>query len=204
VPEGDFMTFTLPRLPYSKDALLPYMSVETLEYHHGKHHAGYVKKLNELVQDTPLVNESLEDIIKDPNTITFENGLDIQRNACQTWNHNFFWQCLAPAGQTKVTAKLSQAFEKHWGGVEKFKKDFSEKAEKIFGTGWCWLVQNAGGGLEILQLEDEENPLPEGKKPLLVLDVWEHAYYIDYRNDRKKFIDNFWHIANWDFVARNL
>ena len=185
------MTFKLPELPYALDALAPVVSKETLEYHHGKHHLRYVDNLNKLVQGTEHANKSLEDIIK-----TTKTG-PIFNNAAQIWNHTFFFNCLTPKG-TKPSGKVKAAIEQQWGSFDKFKAEFSEAATGLFGSGWVWLSKLSNGTLAIEKAKDAENPLVHGHKPLLTLDVWEHAYYIDYRNDRARFINSVWDILNWD------
>ena len=189
------MTFKLPELPYALDALAPVVSKETLEYHHGKHHLRYVDNLNKLVQGTEHANKSLEDIIK-----TTKTG-PIFNNAAQIWNHTFFFNCLTPKG-TKPSGKVKAAIEQQWGSFDKFKAEFSEAATGLFGSGWVWLSKLSNGTLAIEKAKDAENPLVHGHKPLLTLDVWEHAYYIDYRNDRARFINSVWDILNWDFVEK--
>ena len=189
------MTFTLPELPYAKDALSPVMSKETLEYHYGKHHLRYVDNLNKLIQGTEHASKSLEDIIK-----TTKTG-PIFNNAAQIWNHTFFWNCLTPKG-SKPTGKVKEAIEKQWGSYDKFKAEFSEAAIGLFGSGWVWLSKLSNGSLAIEKAKDAENPMVHGHKPLLTFDVWEHAYYIDYRNDRARFINSLWDIVNWDFVDK--
>ena len=189
------MTFKLPELPYALDALAPIMSRETLEYHYGKHHQRYVDNLNKLVAGTDLEHKSLEDIIK-----ASKSGGTFN-NAAQVWNHTFFFRSLTPHG-TKISGKAKDSIEKQWGSFDKFKAEFSEAAVGLFGSGWVWLTQLANGTLAIEKTKDAETPLTSGHKPLLTLDVWEHAYYIDYRNDRARFINSWWDIVNWDFVNK--
>ncbi len=191
------MPFQLPDLPFSKDSLKPYMSEETLEYHHGKHHQAYVNNLNNLIAGTEFENMSLEDIILKATGSIFNN-------AAQTWNHSFFWNCLSPNGGSFPKGILLEEIEKNFGSFEEFKEQFSKAAISLFGSGWTWLVKKAEGKLEIIQTSNAGNPLTNGFKPLLTIDVWEHAYYIDYRNARQKFVDAFWEIVNWDFVLHNL
>lgn len=191
------MSFTLPELPYSKDALEPHMSRETLEYHYGKHHKKYVDTTNELIAGTEFENASLEEIIKKSSGKLFNN-------AAQVWNHNFFWSCLSPHSQDLPGKKLSDALTKDFGGVDNFTKKFSEMAAGNFGSGWTWLVRNADGHLEVVNTSNAGNPLTQGKTPLLTVDVWEHAYYVDYRNARPTYLEHFWLIVNWPFVERNL
>lgn len=190
------MAFTLPELPYSKDALLPHISVETIEYHYGKHHNAYVVKLNELIKGTAFENKSLEEIIK-----SSEGG--IFNNAAQVWNHTFYWNCLKPKGGGEPTGKLADEIKKTWGSFQTFKEKFTEKAITTFGSGWAWLVLNKEGKLEITSTSNAGCPLTSGQKALLTCDVWEHAYYVDYRNLRPKYVEAFWNLVNWDFVAKN-
>lgn len=191
------MTFQLPALPYAKDALAPYMSQETLEYHHGKHHAAYVNKLNAAVEGSSWVGSSLEDIIRASSGALFNN-------AAQAWNHTFFWNCLSPRGGGQPRGDLANAIARSFGSYADFKTKFSEACAGQFGSGWGWLVKH-DSGLEIMTTSNADTPLKHDKTALLTIDVWEHAYYIDYRNDRPKFIaailDN---LVNWDFVAGNL
>lgn len=191
------MTFQLPELPYAKDALAPYMSRETLEYHHGKHHAAYVNKLNAAIEGTPWVGRSLEDIIRGSDGGLFNN-------AAQAWNHTFFWNCLSPNGGGQPRGDLANAVARSFGSYADFRTRFSEACAGQFGSGWGWLVKH-GDALEIMTTSNADTPLKHDKTALLTIDVWEHAYYIDYRNDRAKFIatilDN---LVNWDFVAGNL
>lgn len=191
------MAFELPALPYAKDALAPHMSQETLEYHYGKHHQTYVTKLNELIAGTEYEGKSLEEIIK-----SSQQG-PVFNNAAQVWNHTFFWNCLSPNGGGEPTGAIAEAINKAFGSFEAFKQKFNDSAVGNFGSGWTWLVKNADGSVEIVNTSNAGNPLRDGKQPLLTLDVWEHAYYIDYRNARAKFIENFWNVVNWDFVAKN-
>ena len=191
------MAFTLPTLPYSKDALAPHMSAETMEYHHGKHHAAYVNKLNELVAGKPEENKSLEDIIKSSEGPLFNN-------AAQHWNHTFFWSCLRPGGGGAPTGDLAAAITRDFGSFDKFKEAFTQAAITQFGSGWAWLVES-NGKLEVTKTGNADLPLKHGQKALITLDVWEHAYYIDHRNARPKFIETwFASLANWDFATENL
>ncbi len=190
------MAFELPDLPYSLNALEPYISKETLEYHHGKHHRAYVNKLNELVPNTEFAKMKLEEIIvKAPAGPIFNN-------AAQVWNHTFYWHCMKPKGGGKPSGKLAEAIDKHFGSYDKLQQQLTEAGLTQFGSGWAWLVKN-GDKLEVVKTGNAGNPLTEKKKPLLTCDVWEHAYYIDTRNDRGKYINNFWQVVNWDFVAKN-
>jgi len=187
----------LPELPYAKNALEPHISAETLEYHYGKHHATYVDKLNGLVPGTEFENSSLEEIIKKAKGGIFNNG-------AQIWNHTFYWNCMSPDGGGNPSGELGKAIEGAFGDYSTFKNQFSESAATNFGSGWTWLVKNPDGKLEIINTGNAGNPLTDGKQPLLTCDVWEHAYYIDYRNARPKYIEAFWNLVNWDFVVQNL
>ncbi len=188
--------FQLPELPYAKDALVPHMSPETFEFHYGKHHKAYVDKLNELVKGTPHESKSLEEIIRSSEGPVFNN-------AAQIWSHTFFWNCLSPKGGGEPTGKLKAEIDKAFGSYDKFKEQFSTKATTLFGSGWAWLVKKPDGSLAIEQTSNAATPLTGSSKALLTLDVWEHAYYIDYRNARPKFVEAFWKIVNWDFATRN-
>ena len=196
------MTFTLPPLPYALEALEPHVSARTMSFHHGKHHAAYVAKLNELVAGTRMAERSLDEIVRD--TANDESKREIFNNAAQSWNHAFFWKCMKPGGGGAPSGDLRKAAEASFGSVEKLKKAFAEAAAKQFGTGWAWLVHE-GGKLKVEAREDAETPVAEGRKPLLTLDVWEHAYYLDYQNRRPDFIAAFLdHLVDWDFAAQNL
>ncbi len=190
------MAFTLPELPYARDALEPHMSKETLDFHYGKHHQTYVDKANGLVSGTENENKSLEELIRTASGPLFNN-------VAQIWNHSFFWNCLAPNASgpnATVSAALTEAF----GSVDAFKEKFTASAVNNFGSGWTWLVRTADGKLDIVNTSNAGNPMTDGHTPLLTVDVWEHAYYIDYRNARPKFLEAFWALCNWDFVAQNL
>jgi Fe-Mn family superoxide dismutase len=191
------MEHKLPELPYAKDALAPNISAETIEYHYGKHHQAYVDNLNKLVPGTEFENKTLEDIIKKATGGVFNN-------AAQVWNHTFYWNCLSPKGGGAPVGELAAAIDKAFGSFEKFKEQFANAGMTKFGSGWAWLVKNPDGSLAIESTSNADNPMKEGKKPLLTCDVWEHAYYIDYRNARAKYIEAFWNIVNWDFAATNL
>lgn len=191
------MAFTLPELPYSNDALAPHISPETIEYHYGKHHQAYVTKLNGLIEGTEFANASLEEIIK-------KSSGGLFNNAAQVWNHTFYWNSLKPNGGGEPTGALLEAINKNFGSFADFKTKFTETAATTFGSGWAWLVKNQDGSLEILSTPNAGCPLTEGKTPLLTCDVWEHAYYVDYRNARPKYIEAFWNLVNWDHVAKQL
>jgi Fe-Mn family superoxide dismutase len=190
------MALTLPELPYARDALAPHMSAETLDFHYGKHHKAYVDNGNKLIAGTEFENMAIEDIIK-------KSSGKIFNNAAQVWNHTFFWNCLTPT-QTPPGKKLTDALVKQFGGLDDFKKQFTETAMNTFGSGWAWLVQNADGSLAIVSTSNAGNPMTSGQKPLLTADVWEHAYYVDYRNARATFLEHFWALVNWQFVEKNL
>ncbi|WP_020396386.1 superoxide dismutase [Thiolinea disciformis] len=191
------MAFTLPALPYAQDALAPHISAETFEYHYGKHHAAYVNNLNNLIPGTEFENRSLEEIIK-----TSSGG--IYNNSAQVWNHTFFWNCMKPQGGAAPTGALAEAINKKWGSYEDFKKAFQTSAVGNFGSGWTWLVKKADGSVDIVNMGAAGTPLTTGDKALLCIDVWEHAYYIDYRNLRPKFVETFLNqLVNWDFAAQN-
>jgi Fe-Mn family superoxide dismutase len=191
------MAHTLPDLPYAMDALEPHISRETLEYHYGKHHNTYVEKLNGLIKDTEWANASLEEIVRGSSGGVFNN-------AAQVWNHTFYWHCLSPNGGGAPGGELAKAIDASFGSFDKFKEQFSDKAVTLFGSGWAWLVKKPDGSLAIVQTGNAETPLTGDSKPLMTCDVWEHAYYIDYRNARPKYLEAFWQLVNWDFVASNL
>jgi len=191
------MTFQLPELPYPLNGLEPHISQETLEYHWGKHHRAYVNKLNELAPNTEFANMSLEDIIRKAPAGPIFN------NAAQVWNHTFYWHGMKPKGGGKPSGKLAEAIDKAFGSLEKFQQQLTEAGLTQFGSGWAWLVKTSDGKLEVVKTSNAGNPLTDKKSPLLTCDVWEHAYYIDTRNDRGKYINNFWQVVNWDFVAKN-
>jgi Fe-Mn family superoxide dismutase len=191
------MTFELPKLPYALNALAPHISEETLQYHYGKHHQAYVTKLNTLVKDTPFADMSLEQII-------MQSSGGIFNNAAQIWNHTFYWHCLSPQGGGEPTGAVADAINKTFGSFATFKEKFSEAALNQFGSGWAWLSKNSDGSIEIHSTANAGTPMTEGKKALLTCDVWEHAYYIDTRNDRAKYVQHFWNLVNWQFVADNL
>jgi Fe-Mn family superoxide dismutase len=192
------MAFTLPPLPYAKDALAPHISAETLEFHHGKHHAAYVKKLNELVEGTKFADMELEKIIK-----TAGPG-PVFNNAAQHWNHSFYWNCMKPKGGGEPSGQLADSIRKAFGGFKEFKEKFSEAAVTQFGSGWAWLVKGSDGSLAIEKTPNADTPIMHDKPTLLTCDVWEHAYYIDYRNARPTYVEAFWNVVNWDFVASNM
>ncbi|MES2636468.1 MAG: Fe-Mn family superoxide dismutase [Pseudomonadota bacterium] len=191
------MEHTLPALPYAKNALAPYISEETLEFHYGKHHQAYVTNLNNLIKGTEFENSSLEEIIK-------KSSGGIYNNSAQVWNHTFFWNSMKPKGGDAPTGALADAINKKWGSFDEFKKAFQASAVGNFGSGWTWLVKKADGSVDIVNMGAAGTPLTTGDKALLTIDVWEHAYYIDYRNARPKFVEAFLaSLANWDFAEKN-
>lgn len=188
--------FELPKLPFAMDALEPYISKETLEYHYGKHHKAYVYNLNKLIPGTPFENQSLEQIIMNASGPIFNN-------AAQVWNHTFYWHCLTGNASGEPTGALADAIKKAFGSFDEFKKIFTESGTKLFGSGWTWLAKNNQGELEIINESNAGLPMKSNKKAIFTCDVWEHAYYIDYRNARPKYLENYWQIVNWDFVSEN-
>ncbi|MGA2410412.1 MAG: superoxide dismutase [Candidatus Binataceae bacterium] len=192
------MAFELPSLPYALDALAPHISKETLEFHYGKHHQTYVTNLNNLVKGTKFETASLEEIIKGAGPGGLFN------NAAQHFNHSFYWTSLSPTGGGQPSGALADAIKKAFGDFEAFKTKFTQTAVTHFGSGWAWLVKNGDGSVEVIGTHDADTPIAHDKKPLLTCDVWEHAYYIDYRNARPKYLEAFWNIVNWDFAAANL
>ena len=191
------MEHKLPALPFAQNALAPQISAETLEYHYGKHHKAYVDNLNRLIAGTEFADMPLEEIVR-------KSSGSIFNNAAQVWNHTFYWNCLSPKGGGQPTGELASAINKQFGSFAQFKEKFTGAAVSLFGSGWVWLVKNAGGGLSIEAMSNAGNPLREGEKALLTCDVWEHAYYIDYRNARAKYVEAFWNLVNWGFAAGNL
>ena len=190
------MAFELPALPYPKNRLLPHISEETLEYHHGKHHQTYVTNLNNLVPGTEFEGLTLEEIMMKSSGAIFNN-------AAQVWNHTFYWNSLAPSAGGAPTGALADAINASFGSFEKFKEEFTKCAVTTFGSGWAWLVKNADGSLALVSTSNAACPLTSGQKPLLTCDVWEHAYYIDYRNARPAYLEAFWALVNWEFAAAN-
>ncbi|MCB1583577.1 MAG: Fe-Mn family superoxide dismutase [Marinicella sp.] len=191
------MSFELPTLPYAENALEPHISAETLQYHYGKHHAAYVNNLNNMVKGTELEGKTLEEIV-----MNSDGG--IFNNAAQIWNHTFYFNGFSPDGGGEPTGELADKINTAFGSFEAFVEKFNQTAMTTFGSGWAWLVQNKDGDLEIVNSFNAGNPMTEGYHPLLTCDVWEHAYYVDTRNDRGAYLKNFWNIVNWDFVANNL
>ncbi|WP_193166002.1 superoxide dismutase [Microbulbifer hainanensis] len=191
------MAHVLPELPYAMDALQPHISEETLQYHYGKHHKTYVDKLNGLLEGTPDADKSLEEVIKSSSGGVFNN-------AAQIWNHTFYWNCLSPNGGGEATGAVAEAINAAFGSFDKFKEEFTNSAVNNFGSGWTWLVKKGDGSVAIVNTSNAGTPLTEADQtPLLTCDIWEHAYYIDYRNARPKYMEAFWALVNWDFVNQN-
>ena len=191
------MTHELPALPYYKNALAPHISAETIDFHYGKHHQTYVTNLNNLIPGTEFESMSLEDII-------MKSSGGVFNNAAQVWNHTFYWNCLSPSGGGAPTGAAADAINAAFGSFDAFKEAFTKSAVTNFGSGWTWLVKNDDGSVEIFNTSNAATPMTSGKKALLTVDVWEHAYYIDYRNARPKYMEAFWSLVNWDFVNANL
>jgi Fe-Mn family superoxide dismutase len=191
------MAIELPALPYARDALAPHISAETIDYHYGKHHQTYVTNLNNLIKGTEFENLDLLAIIKKSQGGMFNN-------AAQIWNHTFYWNSLSPKGGGEPSGKLADAIKKTFGSFTQFKDDFSKTAVGTFGSGWAWLVQRADGGLGLVSTSNAATPITGSDRPLLTCDVWEHAYYIDYRNARPKYVEAFWNLANWEFAASQM
>lgn len=190
------MAINFPDLPYAKDALEPHLSKETIEYHYGKHHRTYFDNLSKLIDGTEFADKSLEEIIKSSKGGMFNN-------AAQIWNHTFYWNCLKPQGGGEPTGPLAEAINKSFGSFAEFKEKFTQTAVTTFGSGWAWLVKNADGQLECVSTSNADCPMTKNQTALLTCDVWEHAYYIDYRNARPKYLEHFWQLINWDFVSKN-
>lgn len=191
------MAIELPALPYDRTALEPHISAETLDYHHGKHHKAYVDNLNRLTEGTAFDGMALEEIVRQAQGAMFDN-------AAQAWNHGFYWRCLKPNGGGAPDGELADRINAGFGDFARFKDEFGRLAVSNFGSGWTWLVQRADGSLGIVSTPNAVTPLTGSDTPLLVVDVWEHAYYIDYRNARAKYVESFWNLVDWDFVASNL
>ncbi len=190
------MAHTLPPLPYAMDALAPIISKETLEFHYGKHHQTYVTNLNNLIPGTEFESASLEEIVK-------KSSGGVFNNAAQIWNHTFYWNSMAPNAGGEPTGKLADAINAKWGSVAAFKEAFNKSAAGNFGSGWTWLVKKPDGSLDIVNTSNAATPLTTADVPLLTCDVWEHAYYIDFRNARPKYLESFWNLVNWSFAAKN-
>jgi Fe-Mn family superoxide dismutase len=191
------MSIDLPALPYAQNALEPHISAETLEYHYGKHHKAYVDNLNKMIAGTEFADMALEDIIRKAQGGMFNN-------AAQVWNHTFYWNCLSPKGGGEPSGKLGEAITKAFGSFASFKEEFTKTAIGTFGSGWGWLVQRADGTVALVSTSNAATPITGSDKPLLTCDVWEHAYYIDYRNARPKYVEAFWNLVNWDFVSKQM
>jgi Fe-Mn family superoxide dismutase len=189
------MAFELPKLPYKPDALIPFISAETIEFHYGKHHQAYVNNLNGLVPGTEYENSDLESIIKKAEGPVFNN-------AAQVWNHTFYFEAFSKTGKKLPSGPLADEINRSFGSFEAFRDLFTKSATTLFGSGWAWLVKKDDGTLQILQESNAGNPLKKGLKPLLTCDVWEHAYYIDYRNRRPDYIKSFWEIIDWDIISK--
>jgi Fe-Mn family superoxide dismutase len=190
------MEHTLPQLPYALDALSPFISKETLEFHYGKHHQTYVTNLNNLIKGTEFENASLEEIVK-------KSAGGVFNNAAQVWNHTFYWNSMKPNGGGTPTGALADAINAKWGSFDKFKEEFTKCAVGTFGSGWAWLVKKADGTLDLVSTSNAATPVTTDVTPLMTCDVWEHAYYIDTRNARPKYVENFWNVVNWDFASKN-
>ena len=191
------MAIELPALPYARNALAPHISAETIDYHYGKHHQAYVTNLNNLIKGTEFENLDLATIVKKSQAGMFNN-------AAQIWNHTFYWNSLSPKGGGEPSGKLADAIKKAFGGFAQFKEEFGKLAVGTFGSGWAWLVQRADGGLALVSTSNAATPITGSDRPLLTCDVWEHAYYIDYRNARAQYVEAFWNLANWDFAASQM
>jgi superoxide dismutase, Fe-Mn family len=190
------MEHKLPDLPYAMDALQPHISKETLEFHYGKHHQTYVTNLNNLIKGTEFENMALEEIVK-------KSSAGMFNNSAQVWNHTFYWYCLKPNGGGQPSGALADAINKKFGSFDEFKKQFTQTCITTFGSGWGWLVKNTDGSIELMSTSNAQSPITSGKTALLTCDVWEHAYYVDYRNRRPDYVAAFWNLVNWDFVAKN-
>lgn len=190
------MAFQLPELPYAIGALQPFLSEEQMQYHFGKHHAAYFNKLNALVDGKPGADLPLRDLV-------IESSGPVFNNAAQAWNHTLFWNCMSPSGGGEPGDEVLESLKRDFGSFGDFRKAFSDAAASLFGSGWTWLAQDKQGKLEIMPLSNADTPLKHGKDPVLTLDVWEHAYYVDYRNERPRFIEGFWGVINWEFVSRS-
>jgi len=189
------MVHELPALPYAKNALAPHISEETLEYHYGKHHQTYVTNLNNLIKGTEFEEMSLQDIIK-------KSSGGLFNNAAQVWNHTFYWHCLSPNGGGEPSGELADAIVKKFGSFAAFKEEFTKCAVTTFGSGWAWLVKNADGSLDLVSTSNAGTPMTSGQQAVLTCDVWEHAYYVDYRNARPKYVEAFWNLVNWEFASQ--
>ena len=189
------MNYELPKLPFKLNALEPYISKKTLEFHYGKHHQAYVNNLNKLTQGTKFENKTLEDIIKEA-----EGG--IYNNGAQVWNHTFYFECFSSEGGGEPTGELMEAIIKSFGSFSEFKEKFTNAVATLFGSGWAWLIKDNNGKLDVIQESNAGNPIRNGLKPILTCDVWEHAYYLDYQNKRPDYIKAFWNLINWDIIGK--
>jgi len=189
------MAFQQPELPYALDALAPFLSEEQMDFHYNKHHAGYFTKLNGLVEGTPQADMSLRDLV-----VESEGG--VFNNAAQAWNHSFFWKCMTPKGGGDPEGELAEAIQRDFGSFAEFREQFSNAAVTLFGSGWAWLAKDKDGKLNIMQGSNADTPLNHQMEPILTVDVWEHAYYIDYRNLRAKFVEGFWNVVDWSAAAK--
>ncbi len=198
------MPYSLPKLPYDNDALAPVISAETIDFHYGKHHQTYVTNLNGLLEGTGLHDMELSELITSGlERLQKEKRTPVFNNAAQVWNHTFYWNCMKKGGGGAPTGKLAEAITRAFGSFDKFRELFTKAAVGHFGSGWAWLAKDAGGNLEVFSTANAATPLAEKKTPLLTCDVWEHAYYIDYRNARAKYVEAWWNLVNWDFVSKN-
>ena len=196
------MTFELPKLPYAEDALEPYIDAQTMNIHHTKHHQAYVTNLNAAIEKPPeLANKSLEDLLSDLNAVPEDIRTAVRNHGGGTWNHNLFWEIMAPKMGGSPSGELTKALESAFGSFDAFKEEFTKAATTRFGSGWAWLVRK-GEGLAVVSTANQDTPLSEGMTPILGLDVWEHAYYLKYQNRRPEYITNWWNVVNWDEVAR--
>jgi len=187
--------FTLPELPFSKNSMPNFCSANTFDFHHGKHHAGYVSKLNDAINGTELADKTLEEVIQASHQA---GNTGVFNNSAQHFNHSFFWNSISPDGGNDPSGKLQESIQKDFGSVDNFRTEFTKMSITLFGSGWVWLVQDSTGKLEILPMPNAGTPLTEGKSPLLTLDVWEHAYYLDFQNLRAKYVEEYWHVVNWE------
>ena len=198
IERTDSGAYQLPDLPYAHDALEPYISKETLEFHYGKHHAAYIKKLNKFIVGTEFTGKTVEDII------THAEPGPLFNNAAQAWNHTFYWHCMSPHGGGLPDGTLGETIERDFFSYDAFRTEFMNKATSLFGSGWTWLVHDMDGKLAVVTTRDGDNPLTSGQEPLLTCDMWEHAYYLDYRNRKQEYLDAFWDVVDWQFVAQRL
>lgn len=195
------MAFTLPDLPYAKDALEPHIDAKTMEIHHGKHHQGYVDKLNAALEGSPMANKSVEEVLKNINDVPQDKRQAVINNGGGHANHSLFWQVMGPGGGGKPDGDLAKAIDTDLGGLDKFKEDFAAAAAGRFGSGWAWLVVDGGGKLQVTSTANQDNPLMEGHTPILGIDVWEHAYYLNYQNRRPDYVKSWWNVVDWAKVA---